>query len=69
MLKQDEHDGFRGWGHRSIIPYTHGCESFIAVCVELFKAELNLHRVEVQRTCLLLSFAWPFIAQGRTVTL
>jgi hypothetical protein len=42
MLKRDKHEGLRGLGCRSIIPYDHGREGCIAVCVVLFKAELNL---------------------------
>jgi hypothetical protein len=45
--EQDEHDGLRDLGHRSIIPYAHRRESCIVVCVTIFKAELNLCRVEV----------------------
>jgi hypothetical protein len=47
MLKQGEHGGLRGLGYHSVIPYVHGRESCIAVYVVLFKAELNLRRVEV----------------------
>jgi hypothetical protein len=28
-------------GYRSVIPYSHGRESCIVVCVALFKIELN----------------------------
>jgi hypothetical protein len=45
--EQDEHDGLHDLGHRSIIPYAHRRESCIVVCVTIFKAELNLCRVEV----------------------
>jgi hypothetical protein len=68
MLEQDEHRDLCDSGHRSIILYVYR-RCCIAVCVTLFKAELNLCRVEVKRTCLLLSSARHFIAQGHTVTL
>jgi hypothetical protein len=66
MLKQDEHGGLRDLGHRSVKPNVHG-ERVILLCVRtLFKAELNLHKVEVVRNqCL----PGPFIGQCQTVTL
>jgi hypothetical protein len=45
--KQDEHGNLRGSSHRSVIPYVHGREGCITVCVTLFNTELNLHRVDV----------------------
>jgi hypothetical protein len=40
--QEDEHDGLRGLGRQSIIPYIHGRDSCIVACVSLFKDELNL---------------------------
>jgi hypothetical protein len=47
MLKQDEHRDLHGSGRLSIIPYVHKRELYCCVCVELFKAELNLRPIEV----------------------
>jgi hypothetical protein len=33
MLKQDEHDDLRGSSHQNIIPYVHGENYCIAMCV------------------------------------
>jgi hypothetical protein len=32
-LKQDEHNGLRGLGHQSVIPYVRGENCCIVVCV------------------------------------
>jgi hypothetical protein len=39
-LKQDGHGGLRGSGHRSIIPYIHGEDYCIVVCVLQVSVEL-----------------------------
>jgi hypothetical protein len=41
MLKQDEHEGLCGLSRWSVIPYIHGRESCITMCVALFNVELN----------------------------
>jgi hypothetical protein len=63
MLKQDEHGGLRGSGHRSVIPYVHGESHCIALCHS--SLGLNLPKMAY----LLLSLVQPFIVQGRTITL
>jgi hypothetical protein len=40
-LKRDDHGGLRDSDRRSVIPYVHGRESCIVVCVPLFNVELN----------------------------
>jgi hypothetical protein len=47
MLKIDEHEDLCGSGHRSVIPNVHERCLYCCVCVVLFKAEMNLHKVEV----------------------
>jgi phage-related holin len=63
MLKQDEHGGLRGLGHRSAIPYIHRESCCIVMCCS--SLGLNLPK----RVCMFLSSVQPFIAQGWTVTL
>jgi hypothetical protein len=40
-LKQDGHDGLRGSGHRSVIPYVHKRMGVVLLCV-LFNSRVKL---------------------------
>jgi hypothetical protein len=66
MLKHNEYEGLRGSGHRSVIPYVHGRENCIALCVALFKVELNLYVLVVCPTFYSSKPCSYTVAQGLT---
>jgi hypothetical protein len=41
-MEHSGHEDLRGLGRQSVTPYVHGEDCCIALCMALFKAELNL---------------------------
>jgi hypothetical protein len=67
MEEHGGHEDLHGLGHQSVIPYVH--ESVVLLCVRCSSRELNLRRVEVKRTCLVLTSTRTFYSSRLTVTM
>jgi hypothetical protein len=65
MFNQDEREDLRGSDHWIVIPYIHGRESCIVVCVAV-KAELNLSAPVVRPTFYSLRPSSYTMTQGPT---